>query len=325
LVILAGVAVMLLAVVFASLAGFGRDRQLRKSQRTSGSFLGGLIMTVIAGITSAGLWLAFIYCQGPIQSRVSMVEAGEKIDVTVAADDRLCEAFQVGRDGKVALRRDARDEAARIDDNQKKKAGKEIAQALSGRYAVAADGSISLKNAAENGAAIAGLAPVKVGGMNAKDASERVAGALGLSKDLIAEKKVTVGTMSVLTILPVWAAGAFSGAVLNLVYPMILMTRRRSWGVLFGSWKEFGLAIIIGVQFFLALVLPGKGMIMLGTLGAAVGAGIQQAMQMVGGQGTGFISGEWRGVRGAPRLQMYASIALLIMAAAVMAISQRLK
>ena len=47
---------------------------------------------------------------------------------------------------------------------------------------------------------------------------------------------------------------------------------------------------------FLALTLPGKGMLMLGALGAAIGGGIQQAMQMVGGQGTGFISGEWRGV-----------------------------
>jgi hypothetical protein len=48
-------------------------------------------------------------------------------------------------------------------------------------------------------------------------------------------------------------------------------------------------------------------------------------MQMVGGQGTGFISGEWRGVHGKPRWQMYCSIALLIIAAFIMAYSERLK
>ena len=90
---------MLVAVVLASLAGFGRDRQLEKLQQTSGSFLVGLIMTVIAGITSAGLWLAFIYCQGPIQSRVCIVETGTKIDVSVT---RRQEALRevLGRQGR---------------------------------------------------------------------------------------------------------------------------------------------------------------------------------------------------------------------------------
>ena len=52
------------------------------------------------------------------------------------------------------------------------------------------------------------------------------------------------------------------------------------------------LSIIIGGQFCLAIALGGKGMVLLGVFGASVGAGIQQAMQMIGGQGLGFISGE---------------------------------
>ena len=40
---------------------------------------------------------------------------------------------------------------------------------------------------------------------------------------------------------------------------------------------------------------------------------------MLGGQGLGFISGEWKGVFGKPRHQMYAAIAVLIMAAIIMA------
>jgi hypothetical protein len=310
MVVLTGVAVMLVAVVLASLAGFGRDRQLKKMEKTTGSFAVGLIMTVIAGITSAGLWLAFIYCQGPVQSRVSIVEAGEKIEVTVAADTRLCEKFLVAKDGKIALKG--------VDGQATEKneeASKEIASALSGRYTVASDGTVTLD----------GMSPVQVAGVNAKVASESIATALGLPEDNEADKKVTVATLNVLTVFPVWAGGAFSGAMLNLLYPAWFMTRRRSWGVLLTNWKEVGLTGIMGFQTLLALTLPGKGMLMLGALGAAIGGGIQQAMQMVGGQGTGFISGEWRGVEGKPRWQMYGSIALLIVASFIMAYSKTIK
>jgi hypothetical protein len=63
----------------------------------------------------------------------------------------------------------------------------------------------------------------------------------------------------------------------------------------------------------------GKGMLLLGPLGASVGFGVQQAMQMLGGQTVGFASGEWRGINGTPRHQMYLAIAVLIAAAVVMA------
>jgi hypothetical protein len=42
-VVLVGVAVMVIAVVLASLAGLGRDRVLKKLQKTQGSFLIGLM------------------------------------------------------------------------------------------------------------------------------------------------------------------------------------------------------------------------------------------------------------------------------------------
>ena len=40
---------------------------------------------------------------------------------------------------------------------------------------------------------------------------------------------------------------------------------------------------------------------------------------MTGTQLLGFVSGEWRGVHGRPRRQMYLAIAILIVAAVVMA------
>jgi L-rhamnose-H+ transport protein len=205
LTVLAGVAVMLVGVVFASLAGFGRDRALQKQEQRSGSFFGGLIMTIIAGVLSCGMSLSFVYSQGPIKDAMKAQGASD----------------------------------------------------LSATFAV-------------------------------------------------------------------WAVGLLGGSLLNVIYPAYLMTRKRSWGVLGQSWKELALAGVIGLNMAIGIVLMGKGMVMLGALGASVGFGIQQASQMLGGQGVGFISGEWKGVLGKSRRQMYAAIAILIFAAVIMAFGNSL-
>jgi L-rhamnose-H+ transport protein len=269
LIVLSGVGVMLIGVILASLAGFGRDRELKKLQQPSGSFLGGLIMCVIAGITSAGLWLAFDYSQGPIVSRVSMIKAGATIKLTVTHD-----------------------------------------KTLNGEYLVSQDGTISLSD----------VGPVQIAGMNAKAAAEKVADTLRLPHQPDLNTAVRVETSNFLAVFPVWAMGAFSGILLNLLYPAYLMTKKKSWGVLATSWKEVALSVFMGLETCIAIALPGKGMILLGPFGASVGFGIQQAMQMTGAQGVGFISGEWRGIHGKPRWQMYCAIAALVIASIIMAI-----
>lgn len=200
LTVLFGVAIMLIAVVLVSLAGFGRDRELKKLQQTSGSFVSGLIMAIIAGVLSCGISFAFVYSQGPIVAAMKAQGAGE-------------------------------------------------------------------------GAAV----------------------------------------------FAVWAVGLIGGTIVNIAYPSYLMTKNKSWGVLAQSWKEILLAMMIGIQFCVSVALMGKGMILLGAFGASVGFGIQQAMQILGGQGVGFVSGEWRGVNGRPRQQMYLAIMLLVVAAMIMA------
>ncbi len=274
LTILGGIAVMLVGVALASLAGFGRDRELKKLEQTSGNFLAGLLMAIVAGVTSAGIMLAFVYSQGPIVARVSTVEIGKTMKLTV-------------------------------DDNK----------ALSREYSVAQDGTIAINDK---------IGAIKVAGLTAKEAGDLVAKKLGVAQTE-ADPKVTVDAQNILAILPVQAVGLLGGALINVLYPAWLMTRRKNWSVLAESSKELALASIIGLQMCVAVALANKGMLLLGALGASVGAGIQQAMQMVGGQGLGFISGEWRGVYGAPRRQMYAAIVLLIVAAIIMAYSNTLK
>jgi L-rhamnose-H+ transport protein len=200
-IVLVGVAVMLVGVIITAIAGFGRDRALRDENRPrTGSFLGGLIMVMIAGALSAGISFAFVYSQGPIVAAMKGYGANE----------------------------------------------------ISANFAV-------------------------------------------------------------------WAIGLLGGALINISYPAYLMTKNKSWHVLTESRGELMLATTIGATFIIGVALMGKGMLLLGPLGASVGFGIQQSMQMLGSQGVGFASGEWSGVEGAPRKQMYLAIAVLIAAAVVMA------
>lgn len=200
LMVVLGVCVMLVGIGFGALAGFGRERQLRHTQKTSGNFTVWLLVSVVAGVLSSFMCFAFVYSQDSIVACFSPSDSGS-IPATFA----------------------------------------------------------------------------------------------------------------------VYALVLLSGAVINIGYATYLLTRNRSWGVLFQSGHDFLLTLIIGVSLSMAVAFAGKGMLLLGTLGASVGWGIQQAMQMTGMQLLGFISGEWRGIHGAPRRQIYVAIALFFCAVFIMA------
>jgi len=122
----------------------------------------------------------------------------------------------------------------------------------------------------------------------------------------------------------VWAMGMLLGALVNVVYPAILLTRNRSWRVLSESPKEAGLSLIVGLNLFLAFSLWFQGMLLLGPMGGSIGFGIYFALQILGAQGLGQISGEWRGVHGRPAQQMCAAVAILVVAAGIMAYASTL-
>ena len=61
----------------------------------------------------------------------------------------------------------------------------------------------------------------------------------------------------------VYAIGLIGGALVNLGYAAYLLTKNKSWSVLFQSGWEFALAVIIGVNFSLACTLAGIGMLLL--------------------------------------------------------------
>jgi hypothetical protein len=71
---------------------------------------------------------------------------------------------------------------------------------------------------------------------------------------------------------------------------------------------------LLGLQFFIAIVLMGRGMVFLGAMGASIGFGIQQSLQVVGSQLVGFVGGEWKGVNGKPRRKMYWGLIIILIA-----------
>lgn len=78
------------------------------------------------------------------------------------------------------------------------------------------------------------------------------------------------------------------------------MTKNRSWGVLAKHPRDLALSLVYGLLFFIPSALLGKGMLLLGALGASVGWGLVQGTLILGGQMLGFVSGEWRGSTAGP-------------------------
>jgi len=144
------------------------------------------------------------------------------------------------------------------------------------------------------------------------------------SQGPIKEAMMDRGAQEWPALISVWALGMAGGTLVNLLYPAFLLTKNKSWNVLRHGGKELGLSLIVGFNLFCAFTLMFKGMLLLGAFGASIGFGIYFAMQILAGQGLGFISGEWRGVTGKPLSTMYVAIATLILACIIIAYGNNL-
>jgi hypothetical protein len=73
-------------------------------------------------------------------------------------------------------------------------------------------------------------------------------------------------------------------------------------------------------MFIAGFLFMGKGMLLLGALGASVGFGLQQSSQILGSQIVGFLSGEWKQADSSALRLAFTAIGLLILAAVIMAV-----
>ena len=138
--------------------------------------------------------------------------------------------------------------------------------------------------------------------------------AFAYSQGPIVEIMTDHGAADLPSKIAVWAFVLVGAAIVNTLYPAWLLTRNRSWKVIAGNGREILLCAVYGLLFFIPSVLLGKGMLLLGALGASVGVGITQSAIIIGGQILGFASGEWRGINGKPRKNIYAAILVLVVA-----------
>jgi L-rhamnose-H+ transport protein len=213
LIVLAGLAVLLVGVLLAALAGFGRDKALQQSNgtagesaRQTGSFAMGLVMVITAGVLSTGWGLVVAYCQHPILAAVTAQGAGP-FPASVAF----------------------------------------------------------------------------------------------------------------------WALVLSGAALVNILYPVWLLSHKGSWATIGSHPGELLLALVYGTLFFIPSVLLGEGMARLGPLGASVGFGVVQGTLILGGQLLGFLSGEWRNVTGRPRAHIYAAIVVLVLSMVLLAVANSQK
>jgi len=144
------------------------------------------------------------------------------------------------------------------------------------------------------------------------------------SQDEIVRAVSAKGAGPVAANASVWAIALLAGMLVNVVYPAILIAREGSWAKFVQYPGQIFLSALIGVQFFAGVLLMGQGMLALGVLGASVGFGMSQGMQIVGGQILGFLSGEWRAAPLKARQLIFAAIALLLVAAVVLALANTL-
>ncbi len=119
--------------------------------------------------------------------------------------------------------------------------------------------------------------------------------------------------------MAVWAVCLAGGGIVNIAFPGVMLMRNRSWGIFSASKAEFLLASILGLTFISFVMLMGSGIQMLGALGASVGFGAYQSMQLSGAQMLGFVTGEWRDAPACARRRMMAAMVLLLVAVLILA------
>lgn len=117
-----------------------------------------------------------------------------------------------------------------------------------------------------------------------------------------------------------WALAMSGGMIPNLGYAIIRCRRNHSWGrFALSPHTDLPLSVLMGVLFMSSTAVYGWGALRLGMLGTSVGWGIMQIMQIVVGNLTGFLLGEWKAAGRGPSRVMLCGLAVLVLASLLMA------
>jgi hypothetical protein len=115
------------------------------------------------------------------------------------------------------------------------------------------------------------------------------------------------------------------GLLPNIGYPLLLLARRHSWKALYrceGNAARWARSSAMGVLWFGGILLYGSGASLMGRAGSVYGWALLVAVSILTSNSWGIATGEWRGAGRGPKSLMWLSTALLIVSAAVLAVSR---
>jgi len=109
----------------------------------------------------------------------------------------------------------------------------------------------------------------------------------------------------------VWPIALAGGAVPNILYPLWLLQRNKTWANFFPLWPEIRLGVIMGLLWMGSVAIYGMATTLLGVLGASIGWSIYQICIIVMANVSGWIAGEWKGVSQYSKLILWSGLLLL--------------
>ena len=109
----------------------------------------------------------------------------------------------------------------------------------------------------------------------------------------------------------VWPIALAGGAVPNILYPLWLLRRNKTWANFLPVWPEITLGMIMGLLWMGSVAIYGMATTLLGVLGASIGWSIYQICIIVMANVSGWIAGEWKGVSQYSKLILWSGLLLL--------------
>ena len=112
----------------------------------------------------------------------------------------------------------------------------------------------------------------------------------------------------------VWPIALAGGAVPNILYPLWLLQRNKTWANFRPIWPEITLGMIMGLLWMGSVAIYGTATTLLGVLGASIGWSIYQICIIVMANVSGWIAGEWKGVSQGSKIILWSGLLLLAFA-----------
>ncbi len=136
----------------------------------------------------------------------------------------------------------------------------------------------------------------------------------------IAAAAQKLGGQPIISSLGSWFPVYWGGFAATLLWFGGLQVNRKSWrkNVGPGAWHDWGLALVMGVLWFLAMIPYGMGAYCLGQLGTSVGWAVDIASSLIVANVLGFLTGEWKAAPPGARRALFTGLGVLVLAMAIL-------